>query len=97
MCENYPLRYKELLCAEFTTYQEFFNDAFSTIMNEEIPENVRDITNSLRSSVEKMSGYLGAYHGSLSSCVHRINNIRSAVIILAYVSLTAYVSLKSSL
>ena len=91
MSENSPRRYKELLGAEFATYQEFFSDAFSMISDEELSVNVRDMTDSIRSSVEKISCYLGPYHGSLSNCVHKNKDISSVFIILSYVLLLAYV------
>lgn len=73
---------KELLETKYDTYEHFFETILMFIIRTELDESVREIAIDIKTSIRKISSYLGPYHGNLLHSVINTKQFIEAIIVL---------------
>lgn len=73
---------KQLLETNYDTYERFFETMLTFIIRTELDESVREIAIDIKTSIRKISSYLGPYHGNLRHSVINTKQFIEAIIVL---------------
>lgn len=76
----------KLLQSQYPTYEVFFEQLLSFIIGIESDNNIKDLACDFRTSIRKISQYLGPYHGHKGMNVYKTHDIVMAAVLLLYIS-----------
>lgn len=80
--EHFNQTIKDLLEVKYDTYEEFFNTMLMFIISLEPDDSIRDLAIDIKTSIKKISIYLGPYHGNLRNSVFNKQNLVQTIILL---------------
>lgn len=84
--ENSSVDTSSILQGTFTSYEMFFDHAFTLITKFEYDKNIQTLSNGLQRSLKQIYSYLGAFQNNFKDHVHFVQDVVTVIVMLIYVA-----------